>query len=138
LIPFYPESPIYLLSKEHKFKDGQKIVDKWMLKSRQTLPNDFWKTFKESVNAYNSKTDEQTSYSTFDLFRHRHLAIVTIISTTCTSIVCSVYYGLSYNAATLPGSLYVNNVINGQLIPKFFTFSPRAIKNDIFWPLIYL
>ena len=55
----------------------------------------------------------------------RNLGLVTIISTICTSFVCAIYYGLSYNAAKLPGNLYVNNALNGFFpIFGYLIFSP--------------
>ena len=57
--------------------------------------------------------ETKTEFSMLDLYRHArmrriHLTISFIFSTTA-----MVYYGLSFNASGLPGSLYVNNAMFG-------------------------
>ena len=117
LSPLYPESPIFLISKG-KFVEGKAIIEQWGRSSKTTLTDSFWDYYENAIRGYYLNTPDKAQYSSLDLFRHGNLTIVTIVSTTCTSLVCAIYYGLSYNAAKLPGSVYVNNAING-LLPIF-------------------
>ena len=57
---------------------------------------------------------EKSSYTVIDLFRNGKTLALVVLNSACAFGTCSMtYYGLSLNAAALPGSLYVNNAING-------------------------
>ena len=62
----------------------------------------------------------ETSDKLVDLFRVRELRHTFLIMGNIFCATSMIYYGLSYNAAGLPGSVHVNNAVNSAVEVRFF------------------
>ena len=76
------------------------------------IPLDF-KT-KYSKNNFNVEAKkDQNRHNVLDLLRHARPRRMVLMTTSIFICTVMVLYGLAYNAAGLPGNLYVNNSMNG-------------------------
>ena len=117
LFPFFPESAAWQFSRE-RYVAGRKnlhhFADKTHTELDDTLIDDVVDDIKQQHYEQRSANVQQT-FSIVDLFRHKNLRNITFAIGFSFLVNTMVYYGLSYNAAQLPGSLYVNNAVNGVL-----------------------
>lgn len=114
LFPFFPESAAWQFSRE-RYAAGRKNLHHFAMKTDTELDDALIDDVVEDIkNQRNERTDER-SFSIVDLFRHKNLRSITFAVGVSFLVNTMVYYGLSYNAAHLPGSLYVNNAVNGVL-----------------------
>ena len=122
--PFIPKSPIHLIS-VGKFGEAKSIILKW---SEREIAVEYWEAYQTSIDKF-YLNDISGTMTILALFKHRHLRRITMISVCISNIIMCIYYGLSFNAAKLPGNLFVNNALNGQgfikeiLIVKAFSVS---------------
>ena len=56
---------------------------------------------------------KESGYTMMDLVRTSRIRNIFLMTTLIYTFGIMIYYGLSYNAAALPGSLYVNHSMNG-------------------------
>ena len=89
-----------------------------------------------------SPTQCQRTYSIFSLFTSgTWLALVSLNIAFQFIVIVMVYYGLSFAAGSLPGSIYINNVISGVVelvayILTYFTLDKLGRKKLTAGPLI--
>ena len=87
-------------------------------------------------------TQCQRTYSIFSLFTSgTWLALVSLNIAFQFIVIVMVYYGLSFAAGSLPGSIYINNVISGVVelvayILTYFTLDKLGRKKLTAGPLI--
>ena len=63
-----------------------------------------------------NKSNVKSTFSTIDLFTNGKLLIIVTIIQSTSFFTCSlVYYGMTLNAAKIPGDLYVNNLIGAVI-----------------------
>lgn len=128
---FIPESPVYLFSKGKQNLASQ-IFQK-IGKSNQKGSD------LQEINTILTKVAEQTSeqnkekdnkkWSIIDLFTHgRNLTLVSLKVGLMWLAQSTVYYGISLNAAQLPGSIFVNIAIYG-IIDLFHFVFPLMLDN---------
>ena len=112
---FIPESFPYLY-RAGKYDEGRKVIELFVKKTKTEVPSNFIQSFHEEAMKVNQDIDVKQNLTILDLFRNgRHLAHVAL-NISGAFFTCSItYYGLSLNAASLPGNLYVNNAINGAV-----------------------
>jgi hypothetical protein len=110
---FIPKSPIYLIS-VGKFGEAKSIILKW---SEKEIAQEYWNAYEISIDKFNVNGNSG-AMSMLDLFRHKHLRKITIISVCISNIIICIYFGFSYSAAKLPGDLFVNNALNGCRLIK--------------------
>ena len=92
--------------------DGLEILKSFERWTKATLPNNLDAEIRElgDANAVNAKT-----LTIVDVFKSFHLRKIALLMGFAFIAVTIAYYGLAYNAAALPGDLYVNNAINGAV-----------------------
>ena len=56
---------------------------------------------------------KENGFSVFDLIRTKNIRKIFIKTSIIYAFTMMIYYGLAYNAAGLPGSLYINHSMNG-------------------------
>lgn len=112
---FIPESFPYLY-RAGKYDEGRKVIELFVKKTKTEVASNFIQSFHDRAIEANQRIDVKQNLTILDLFRHgRHLAHVAL-NISGVFFTCSItYYGLSLNAASLPGNLYVNNAINGAV-----------------------
>ena len=111
ILIFLPQSPrwVYADGRSH---DGWQILKRFEQRTRSSLPDDLDEKIKASGSA---KNDESKTLTIIDVFKSFHLRKIALLMGFAFIAVTIAYYGLAYNAAALPGDLYVNNAINGAV-----------------------
>ena len=108
-----PESFMFLYQ-AGKYKQGRSVIRLFADKTNTPLSEEYLSWFHEEAIKSNSKSTRRSAYSILDLFRNGKTLALVVINSACAFGTCSMtYYGLSLNAASLPGNLYVNNAVNG-------------------------
>jgi len=106
-----PTSPRWLYSRQ--FNDqGRKVLEHFAVKTKSELPDNFE---KDIVTNSDETAQNEKVMTLLDVIRCPPLRRIAIIMGYVFLAVTVAYYGLSYNAAALPGSLFVNNAINGAV-----------------------
>ena len=114
LFPFFPESAAWQFSKE-KYTAGRKNLKHFVKKTKTDLDDEFIDEIIDDMRKLKGNEPVKQTFSLLDLYRHKNIRNITFAVSFSFLVNTMVYYGLSYNAAQLPGSLYVNNVVNGFL-----------------------
>lgn len=169
LWPLWPKSPRWLFS-VGRAEEGQEVVKLFAKRTKTDLSKfesdnagaalgeaEFYKeliyhTSSAHVAKENAtETDElleasptqcQRTYSIFSLFTSgTWLALVSLNIAFQFIVIVMVYYGLSFAAGSLPGSIYINNVISGVVelvayILTYFTLDKLGRKKLTAGPLI--
>lgn len=102
-----PVSPRWLYV-NGKTEEGLAGLESFAVKTKSTLP-----AVTDLNDMLVSSTLTGSNGTIFDIFRSSHFRKVALLMGFNFFAVTVSYYGLSYNAAALPGNLYVNNGING-------------------------
>ncbi|CBY18007.1 unnamed protein product [Oikopleura dioica] len=155
----WPESPRYLYQ-SGKFEEAEKVMKhffkkcgmNWGSEEAALLVNTEAAVLEklkekcksqEKEESENSETSSVKTYSAIDLFRSGAPLAKTslIICYQFIAITCA-YYGLSFGAGSLPGSVYLNNVINGAVeviayVIAFFLLNVIGRKALLTGPLIF-
>jgi len=111
-----PESPRWLFT-TNRSKQGKKVVEKMVRFNGKTLKDDIWDKAEIAEDEKSTlKADEvEVKYSTVDLFRHKGTRMVTLNVMFNWFVNTLVYYGVSLNAGSLAGDLFLNNTLNGVM-----------------------
>lgn len=110
-----PESFMYLY-RSGKYEEGRRVIRMYANKTNTHLSEEYLTWFHEEAIKSNKKNSKQSAYTILDLFRNGKTLALVVLNSACAFGTCSMtYYGLSLNAASLPGNLYVNNAINGAV-----------------------
>ena len=109
ILAFLPQSPrwVYADGRPH---DGLEILKSFERWTKATLPDNLDNEIRETGDTVNTKT-----LTIADVFKSFHLRKIALLMGFAFIAVTIAYYGLAYNAAALPGDLYVNNAINGAV-----------------------
>jgi OCT family organic cation transporter-like MFS transporter 4/5 len=114
---FFPES-IRWLVQNNKPEEARKMVEKAAKWNGVVIPEDVL----ERELAVPEKVEQA---SVFDLFKHKQLAIMTLIVWFTWLVDSMTYYGLSYNTSSLPGNVYVNFIVSGLVeLPAYVICIP--------------
>ena len=127
---FVPESPRWLFMKK-RGSEGAIAVKKLIGSPAKEIKMEFYKALEEktetevveSIASMGSicsvKTDvipkAPNENSVRDMMRFPTIRKATIVIFFAFFVIAMVYMGISYNAAELPGSIWLNNAINGIL-----------------------
>lgn len=118
---FIPESPRWLFSVGRD--DQAKEVSRKFAKyngNKLDEPN-IWTEASQKHEVEDDDSERKQS-SILDLFRTGPIRIMTFKSMFCWFVNSAVYYGISFNADNLDGSLFVNNTINGAVEIASYAF----------------
>ena len=110
ILTFLPQSPRWVYA-DGRSNDGWEILKGFERRTKATLPDDLNKEIKKT----GSDQDESRTLTIVDVFKSFHLRKIALLMGFAFIAVTIAYYGLAYNAAALPGDLYVNNAINGAV-----------------------
>jgi len=106
-----PESPRWQFVKG-KDKQAKKTIRRMAKLNKTAISNETWK--KSEISEEKTETDtEVRKCTTIDLFRLPRTRLITLNLCFNWFVESLVYYGVALNAGSLPGDLYVNNVLNG-------------------------
>jgi len=108
-----PESPRWQFVKG-KEKQAKRTVKRMAKLNKTSISDGTWE--KAAINEEDRKKDvdvETRTFTTLDLFRLPRTRLVTLNLCFNWFVESLVYYGVALNAGSLPGDLYVNNVLNG-------------------------
>ena len=111
-----PQSPKWL-HQRGLIDESIKVLDHFAAKTGVILPDEFKNTLKIETNS-KSQVEPHGKSSWNDIpivrvFRNSYYRIVALVMGYTFIATTVLYYGISYNAAALPGNLYINNTING-------------------------
>ena len=109
ILAFLPQSPRWAYANGRP-NDGWQILKGLAWRMNATLPDDLNDKIKE-IGA--GDKDASKTLTIIDVLKSSHLRSNTFLIGFAFLAVTIAYYGLAYNAAALPGDLYVNNAING-------------------------
>ncbi|CAK8684124.1 organic cation transporter protein-like [Clavelina lepadiformis] len=123
-IPFFiiyfilPDSPRWHFSNGRDEK-GRKLTEIFAKHNRKILTEKDW---EEAEVAQTDPELMNKTYTSFDLFKTKRMRLITLNNMFSWLVISMVYYGLSLNAGSLAGDIFVNNAINGamELIGYFF------------------
>ena len=118
IVWFMPESPKWLLCRG-RVDEAEKIVREAADFNGLTLARD-WKLKPLSTKAEEEGKGRATL---LDLFKHKNLAIKTLILYFNWFANSFVYYGLTLNSGSLGGTIMVNFLLNGLMEIPAYTFS---------------
>ena len=106
-----PNSPRFMYS-SGQYDKARECVKQIAKKTGTDLDDEFLDIFEREMKKQKNKGTVKSTFTTIDLFTNgKLLTIVTVIQSTSFFICCLVYYGMTLNAAQIPGDLYVNNAI---------------------------
>lgn len=108
-----PESPRWLFS-NNKDKQGRKVTRmfaKW--NGVQLDEKEIWK--QADVVEVKKEEDDEKVYGISDLFKTPRMRLMTINVIFNWFVNSMIYYGVSLNAGSLSGDVFVNNAINGAV-----------------------
>ena len=114
-IPFYPESPSFLYSR-NKSQKAREILKGMAHSTKVELPDSVLDQIEDQMKNSEDENDSEAaveSYTMLDLFKYRSTALISLNIGLAFTANTLVYYGLSFNVDSLSGSVYVNNVVNG-------------------------
>merc|ERR1712136_31224 len=106
-----PESPRWQFAKG-KDKQAKRTIDKMAKLNKTTVTDETWKKAEVTQDETSEKVETRV-YTSLDLFRLPRTRLITLNLCFDWLVENLVYYGVSLNAGSLPGNLYVNNVLNG-------------------------
>ena len=109
ILSVLPQSPRWAYANGRP-DDGWQILKGFARRTKATLPDDLNDKIKE-IGAEDK--DASKTLTIADVLKSSHLRSNTFLIGFAFLAVTIAYYGLAYNAAALPGDLYVNNAING-------------------------
>ena len=109
ILAFLPQSPRWAYANDRP-NDGWQILKGLAWRMNATLPDDLNDKIKEIRVG---DKDASKTLTIIDVLKSSHLRSNTFLIGFAFLAVTIAYYGLAYNAAALPGDLYVNNAING-------------------------
>jgi len=108
-----PESPRWQFVKG-KEKQAKRTVKRMAKLNKTTISDGTWEKAVINEDERKKEADVETrTYTTLDLFRLPRTRLVTLNLCFNWFVESLVYYGVALNAGSLPGDLYVNNVLNG-------------------------
>jgi len=115
---FVPESPRWYFS-NGRDEEGKKLAEVFAKRNGKILTEQDWQDAtidEKTVAGLNMK------YSFLDLFKHKQMRSVILKMMFCWFATALVYYGLSLNAGSLSGNIFINNALNGciELVAYFF------------------
>ena len=113
ILAFLPQSPrwVYADGRPH---DGLEILKSFERWTKATLPDNLDNEIRETGDTDGDTVNSKT-LTIADVFKSFHLRKIALLMGFAFIAVTIAYYGLAYNAAALPGDLYVNNAINGAV-----------------------
>ena len=114
-----PQSPKWL-HQRGRIDESIKVLDHFAAKTGVILPDEVKNTLKTETNSKSQV--EKSSWKDIPIvrvFRNSYYRIVALVMGYTFIATTVLYYGISYNAAALPGNLYINNTINGVVEGKF-------------------
>jgi len=125
-----PNSPRFMYS-SGQYDKARESVKQIAKKTGTDIDDDFLDNFENEMRKQKNKNTVKSTYSTIDLFTNgKLLTIVTIIQSSSFFTCCLVYYGMTLNAAQIPGDLYVNNLI-GALIEVVANLATIPLLNKL-------
>nr|XP_039273412.1 organic cation transporter protein-like [Styela clava] len=114
IVLIVPESGRWLFT-AGKEKKGKKVVSIMARLNKVKLDENIWSEAEKSAQERENDETDDTSYSTIDLFKHSKLRIVTLKVGFNWAVNSMVYYGISLNAGSLAGDIFLNNIYAGVL-----------------------
>merc|ERR1712136_691747 len=106
-----PESPRWQFAKG-KDRLAKRTINKMAKLNKTTVTDETWKKAEVTQDIKSEKVETRV-YTSLDLFRLPRTRLVTLNLCFNWFVESLVYYGVALNAGSLPGDLYVNNVLNG-------------------------
>ena len=110
-----PNSPRFMYS-SGQYDKARECLQQMAKKTGTDLDNEFLDIFEDEMKKQRNKTTVKSTFSTIDLFTNGKLLTKVSIIQSASFFTCAlVYYGMTLNAAEIPGDLYVNNSIGAVI-----------------------
>ncbi|XP_074069377.1 solute carrier family 22 member 4-like isoform X3 [Macrotis lagotis] len=119
-----PESPRWLIS-QGRFREAEDIIQKAAKMNNVTAPVIL---FDPSELQELTPLEQQKAYI-LDLFRTRHIAIITIMSLMLWMLVSVSYFGLSLNTPNLHGDVYLNCFLSAAIEVPAYVIAWLLLRN---------
>ena len=101
-----------------QYEEARKSLKVFAAKTgAEGIDDEFIDMFESEMKRLNGKnSNAKTTFTTIDLFTNgKKLAMVSVIQSMSFFTCSLVYYGMTLNAADLPGDLYINNFIGAVI-----------------------
>ena len=116
-----PVSPKWL-HQAGRVDEAIEVLDHFAKRTGTSIPSHFKTDLKMHPNSESeAKIVKKSNFKDIPIvrvFRNSYYRIVALVMGYTFIATTILYYGISYNAAALPGNLYINNTINGLVEGK--------------------
>nr|XP_039260364.1 organic cation transporter protein-like [Styela clava] len=106
-----PESPRWHFS-NLRDDEGKELSHKFAKHNKKEIHNDVW---EEAETGDVNKESLERKYAVTDLFKQPRMRLITCNVMFSWFVISLMYYGLSLNAGSLSGNIFLNNALNGVM-----------------------